>query len=232
MLLNLKQGSPLWKKARKWLRLQGRVSGTGSGSILGLNPYESRMRHWRLMKGLEEENQFENQAMRFGKTYEPMAIERALGLLGVKEWGQPGILVSDGVAQCSPDAMWEEEVIMVDQYTEESHKEIVLRGLEVKCPHTRSIPEKENYKRDRHYILQAFHCLMVARAMDWHLYYFNPRDRRDHRLLRIWPDQKIWMSLLNQYEHFFSSLEPSRKRKHDQDWALRLFDQIKVELVI
>jgi putative phage-type endonuclease len=65
----LKQGTPEWHAARA-----GKLTGSMFAAALGLSPYCSRQKLWRLLTGREQPDP-ENDAMRRGTECEPIAID-------------------------------------------------------------------------------------------------------------------------------------------------------------
>lgn len=67
MLITAKQGTPEWHEARK-----GKITASIAGACLGLDPYCSRQKAWRLILGTEKERP-QNRFQSWGKEHEDKA---------------------------------------------------------------------------------------------------------------------------------------------------------------
>ena len=167
--------------------------------------------------------------MEHGTLYESDAVGVALGLLTEKsttsdplQYCTPGIVLgADEVSCCSPDALWRDG---------DGH----WHGLEVKCPfNPDNVPTPTDFRQCTHYILQAFHCLHTTGALDWHLFWYDPRNLDNRRLIRVLPNQRVWEKMLSHFRQF-NALQgpPPRKTKFDRFMGESLFREIKTELVL
>lgn len=230
-LSQLKQSELLWSISRHLLHTKlEKVSATESASVLHLHPYKSKASVWR------EHNlpkpfsllppTVQPTPLAWGNLYERDAVVAGLSIIssgeGTVSWCVPGILLgADEVTCCSPDALWKDS-------------QGGWHGLEVKCPYNpENIPTPQTaLTQDPHYLLQAFHCLHVSDCLDWHLFYYDPRNLTNKRLIRIGRNEALWNSMLTHYRSFLSlQSEPSRKSKYDRLVGETLLNRLKVELV-
>jgi len=199
---------------------------------LHLHPYKSKACLWRERlptTGLKLLNPPTCTAMAHGNTYERDAVEAALGQIGGKytdgpelPWCTPGIILGrDGITCCSPDALWKDQL------------KGTWHGLEVKCPfNPDNVPTPTSYRENTHYILQAFHCLHTCEALDWHLFWYDPRNLSNRLLIKVHRNEKTWQKLLSHYRNFLAlGVEPGRKSKFDRWMGETLFSEIRTEVV-
>ena len=236
-LSQLQQGKPLWTLSRHLLHTQlDKVSATESASILHLHPYKSRAAVWREHKEPKPFSLLPSprvQAMEWGNLYERDAVVAGLSIIMTQEkydgsqknhleWCTPGILLgADGITCCSPDALWKD-------------RDGGWHGLEVKCPwNPENIPTPQAaLTQDPHYLLQAFHCLHTTDCLDWHLFYYDPRNLRNRRLIKVERNDGLWNSMLTHYRSFLSlESEPTRKSKYDRLVGETLLNRLKTELI-
>lgn len=171
--------------------------------------------------------------MDHGNLYESDAVGVALSLLREKDtvsttspcplrYCTPGIIIGiDEVSCCSPDALWKDTLGG-------------WHGLEVKCPfNPDNFPTSTTFRKDVHYILQAFHCLHTTGALDWHLFYYDPRNLDNRRLIKIHRNQRVWEKMLSHFRNFNALTSPPlRKTKFDRFMGESLFREIKTELIL
>ncbi len=67
-LLEAKQGTDAWRAAR-----EGKITASLAPACLGLSPWTSRQKAWRIIKGIEK-TQVDNRHTAWGKEFEPAAI--------------------------------------------------------------------------------------------------------------------------------------------------------------
>lgn len=174
--IKVKQGSQLWKHFRTL-----KISSTEMASIFFLNKHRNKNQLWLEKTGLKPRKDFDSQATRHGRYWEPFAIEKFLGHFPSEqwEWLKPGIVTDfrEPVC-CSPDAML-------------SHRELdVLLGFEAKCPFSAKIPQrKEGIPPE--YLFQCFSCLMITRADGWFLGFYDSDSGREV-VFEISPDWGLW----------------------------------------
>lgn len=258
-LSTLSQGGLLWGLSRHLLhtKLQ-KISATESASILHCHPHKSKALVWRernqqppkpwtlispqpVPEAIAHGNLFSSLSS-FTLSYKSSRYERDAVVAGLSllvqslqtsqkdtvsticeiRWCTPGILVgADGLTCCSPDALWKDE-------NGDWH------GLEVKCPfNPENIPTPQTaLVQDPHYLLQAFHCLHCSDALDWHLFYYDPRNLANRRLIKLYRNESLWESILFHYKSFLKTTqEPGRKSKYDRLVGETLLSRIKTELV-
>lgn len=225
-LANLSQGKPLWALSRQLLQTKlGRVSATEAASVLHLHPYRSKTALWKERHQTQVASAHGNcMAIQHGNTYEGDAVEAALHFLGsTSPWCTPGIVLGeDEVSCCSPDALWKDEGGG-------------WHGLEVKCPfNAENVPtHPSEIRKDVHYILQAFHCLHSCGALDWHLFYYDPRNLNNRCLIKVFRNERVWEKMLSHFRNFNAlTTAPPRKTKFDRFMGESLFREIRTELVL
>jgi hypothetical protein len=229
-LSQLKQSGLLWSLSRHLLHTQlDKVSATESASVLHLHPYKSKASVWREHKEPKPWTLISQPVpapLAHGNLYERDAVVAGLSIIsagqGTVSWCVPGILLGvDGVTCCSPDALWKDS-------------QGGWHGLEVKCPYNpENIPTPETaLVQDPHYLLQAFHCLHTSDCLDWYLFYYDPRNLSNRRLIRIGRNEALWQSILTHYRSFLSlTSEPNRKTKYDRLVGETILNRLKTELV-
>jgi hypothetical protein len=186
--VGMKQRSHLWGAIKQISEKKLWISSSQAASLLYLSKYQSKQKLWRILHGKEKRVLLDwNQAIHHGNMWEYQGIEEAKRYLpDYFVWTRPGIIFDPYSHFCaSPDAYG------IDPVTMESI------GIEVKCPYSRKLPETIE-EVDLAHVIQSFVCLMITRAKEWNLFYFNPFDHKENSLWKILPSEKLWNILKNE----------------------------------
>lgn len=182
----MKQGSPEWFDSRK-----GRITGSMFAACLGLSPYVSRQKAWRIITGREVVGT--NPAMQWGSDHEPVAknqYEIETGFL-IKDCGFIKHPEYDFIG-CSPDGFVEEFGV-----------------VEFKCP------QKMYDGVPGHYLPQVLGEIHITKR-DWcDFVVWTPEEMK---IITVERDQKQWeqweKELVEFYEKYIlEDKQPPRKGK-------------------
>ena len=177
---------------------EGRLTASNFGAAIGVNPYMSRQKLFRTIKGLEPK--FEgNEMTQWGNDHEQDAVdayEAAHGVI-VLDAGDKQAFVIDAVHDwlgCTPDGRVAGEAD---------------RLLEVKCPYNKMYKDIPAYYmaqiQGQMYITQHHQCDFVAWTED------------ELRVWRVDYNETYWevmFKMLNEFwDYVQDDIEPKRKRK-------------------
>lgn len=205
----------LVQRTRSWIRVKtiaedsGWISSSQASSVIHMNNYQSKTKLWRIMKKKENRARPFNQiAIDYGNFWEDAALRFAKKHIHWHSsitWVKPGMIFDPfSPFCCSPDALGYPD----QPETAEGPYPV---GIEVKCPYSRSIPQK-NEDVSRAHVVQAFVCMMITRASLWYLVYFNPEKIEESTIWRLQPSQKFWDWMKIEAEMFLTTEQEPKRR--------------------
>jgi len=208
-------------------------------SLLGVNPYKSKMKLWREKNGLEQEKEefFGSYALERGVALEEDALRQALSsfpsLLEGKIALQVGLIYGPGevggppMLACSPD------LVLLGGDLEQP----LISGIEAKVPLAHNIPKQVKELAPAH-VVQVAMRLCCLDADEWYLFYYYPggeEEKKGGEMYRFRPrhDRRLWDFFLNRTRVFLAmATEPKKtcalEKKNTMDSLHNLLEIKKI----
>lgn len=201
-------------------------------AFLGINPYLSRAKYWRILKGQKRDSppDFLPHLMH-GHTEEPISanlyqkkyLEKDLVM---QEFGARQYFL-DPIYICSPDRL------LINR----ANGTKVVGGLEIKNPWSKDVPTSSGplwYKELAHRVLQCFLCMVIFEVPYWYLFYTKNKTR-ESSLFKVHFNPDFWDTFLYpRSKEFYNSTQPPPDRmptKEKEANEKLIMENILVELI-
>ena len=207
------------------------LTGSTWSAVFSLSTYLSRPKLWRLINGLEEENNFPHPAKQYGKDMEPISRGVFINVYQ-KYFSHWDFITQDFIERgskalswdtrfgCSPDGLIKNMVGGLEE------------GYELKNPFSKDIPTK----LEKEHLGHVMQCILSMEAFNvrvWNLFYYR-HETKESSWFRIHRNERFFKEVLYQEAvRFINSPDEPKRVPHNftDKWSNAIFDNFKIDKI-
>jgi len=188
-IINLEQGSELWKEWRR-----SRLTATDIPIVLGSNPFKTKLELFEEKLGLRSPTQI-NEAMKRGQDLEPEARKLANELIGIDF--EPCVYESTRFPWLASS---------LDGYFYPKDKNNDGYILEIKCPKEFTHLDAINGNLPEYYEDQIQTQLLVTQAEICYYFSYRPEEIQEYAIIEVYPNHEKHMEIISKGYEFYMQM--------------------------